>query len=182
MKINRHSYSESYLNKEDKLDTDGKSERTSNLEVPGSYMQKINKKYKVLNSQNKFIIDESQNANLNKTEKARKHNLEATANKPVRSNYENAYKSHIPSKNGIQRTSGKFNYAINQGNQNKSNVYERKSSPLQKFEPNKGSKEDFESPRYSNEIDVESNSFDDKWLTEKEYHPQYTPSDSDSQK
>lgn len=180
--MNRHSYSEADINKEDRLDADFKADRTSNVDTPTSYLQKINKKYKVLNSQSKLINDESHNSALNKTEKTKKHNLEAAANKPVRTNYENLYKSHIPTKNNTQRTSGKFNYSVNQLSKAKTNLCERNSSPLQKFEPNKIEKDEFESPRCSSEINTELNGLGDKWTTEKEYHPQYTPSDSDSQR
>ena len=146
-------------------------------------MQKINKKYRVLNPQNKSCSDDNFSNNLNKSEKIRKHNLETPVSKPNRSNYENVYKSHIPGANNIQRNSGKFNYSLNQSHQNKTNLYERKSSPLQKFEPNSYWKDEYESPAYLKENEEDENVFNEEnWNSEKEYYPHYTPSESESQK
>ena len=144
-------------------------------------MQKINKKYRVVNTlNNKPSTDEIQTASLNKSEKAKKHNLETKIVKPNRSNYENAYKSHVPSRESIQGKSGKFNYSLNQ---NKTSVYERKSSPVQKFEPNSDEKDYYESPKQSNESNDEYNALGkNSWNSEKEYHPQYTPIESESQR
>lgn len=119
----------------EKLSQDNQSER---LAHGGSnqYLEKINKIYKAPLHPNRGSDVESTDSDPNQA-RAKKHNLSQKMKK-ARSNYENAYTSHIPKpKQEPSKTASKYNKPMGYyRNNNKSSILQRKGSPMNKFTPN----------------------------------------------